>query len=106
MQHDMSVGVPCHSASADGGCSETTDHLSYWSTILSVIPSDFAALILALVAACACVWLVCRGIWNPAQLAVVLQLANSPPATYLPRHSLQEAFSNGILHPKLYRAAT
>lgn len=102
MQHDMSMGTSCSTTSVEGGCSAPIDHLSYWSNILSVIPSDFAALILAL-AACACVWIVCRGIWNPLKHLCSPHYSLPPPRTFfLPRHALQEAFSNGILHSKRY----
>lgn len=103
MHHDMSVGTPCPMTTANDGCSAPTDHISYWANILLAIPSDFAALVLALVAACACVWIVCRGIWDSPKLFSSFQYPIPPPLTFfLPRHTLQEAFSNGILHPKLY----
>jgi len=102
MNHSMSAGMPCPIASDHDGCSTPSDHLSYWSNILSVIPADFAALVLALAAACACTWLASRGIWNPVKQLSLLQQATSPPLILVPRHALQEAFSNGILHPKLY----
>lgn len=106
MNHSMSMEAPCPMTTGNHGCTTPSDHISYWSNILSVIPSDFAALVLALVAACACVWLVCRGILNPFKILRVLEHATSPPFQYIPRHSLQEAFSNGILHPKLYQVSS
>lgn len=102
MVSSMDHSMPCPMSATATDCKAPTDHISYWSNILSVIPSDFAALALALVAACACVWLVSRGLWNPLKLLQTVAKATSPPPIYIPRHALQEAFSNGILHPKLY----
>ncbi len=101
-QHSMAMGSSCPSSNSAEGCQTPLDHLSYWSSIFSAIPLDFSSLITALVFACACLWLVCRGIWNPHTLFASWEQVLSPPPLFIPRNSLQEAFSNGIIHPKLY----
>jgi hypothetical protein len=102
MQHSMPMSEHCQMTGNAQGCNSSADHFSYWNHILSVIPTDFVALLLAVTAACACVWLVSRSIWNQFVTLVLFIRATSPPKLYVPRHSLQEAFSNGILHPKRY----
>jgi hypothetical protein len=92
----------CPIMGGTGPCQNSMDHLSYWQTIFSVIPSEFFSALIALLTACACLWLVCRGIWKPHRHVLVPEW--SPPIrTYLlPRSYLQEAFSNGILHSKAF----
>lgn len=94
----------CSGSSMDADCASTFNHVSYWNHILSFIPSDLLAAFEVLLMACACLWLVRRIGWDVLAKSIRFVSATSPPAALVPRHSLQEAFANGILHPKLYRA--
>lgn len=92
----------CMHAPNDTGCSPSFDHASYWGHFLSALPSDLLGVIAAFLTACASLWLVRRIGWDVMPERYPGFLSDPPPLSLLPRHSLQEAFSNGILNPKLY----
>lgn len=101
---DHSMPCPINATTAD--CSTASEHISYWISILSVVPSDFVALLLIAAAVCVCAWVLFRSIWNSHALLFVAEQSHAPPPRFIARHTLAEAFSNGILHPKLYQQSS
>jgi hypothetical protein len=97
-----SSDMHCSGNATDNNCTSAFDHASYWSHILSVIPSNFIATVVALLIACVCLWRVRRTDWDLLSKKVLYLSSSTPSRSLLPRHSLQDAFSNGILHSKLY----
>jgi hypothetical protein len=86
----------------DGNCKAPVDHLSFWNHIFSVLPSGFTTLVLLFIAITSInFWFVCHGI-GELNKYLLLEPLYTPRPSLLPRNYLQEAFSNGILNPKLH----
>lgn len=96
----------CMGGSSDTDCSPSFDHTSYWNHILSVIPSDLLSVIAGLLIVCAYLVFARRIDWTALARMLYGLSSGSPSRLLLPRSSLQDAFSNGILHPKLYQCAS
>lgn len=101
--HDLeAVSSVCPPSSHDGSCSNVQEHLSFWQTLLSATPTYFnfllGALLLALLIPRA------RALLSRTQatLHLIEKISHKNRTPIFFRHSLQEAFSSGILHSKAF----
>ena len=101
--HDLeSVSSVCPPSSPDGPCSSLQEHLSFWQTLLNATPTYLTLLLSILL----------LSLLVPRISGLFLNLFRVPFVTQkipkrqwqltFPKHALQEAFSDGILHPKTY----
>ena len=89
------------SQTTDGSCSTGLDHITHWQNLLTAIPIYFTLLILAFVLVRALGWM--RRKASEGLFREHIQLSSFSRAySYIYRHPLQEAFSNGILNPKTF----
>lgn len=102
--HTMGDGTSHHVCSLSGttaDCVSILEHLSHWqaSFTATFVPATFLVLCVAL---CLCLVRIVKHAWAIA--LTVSRFARSLPYRYiyLPRHALAEAFSNGLIHPKLH----
>jgi len=101
--HDLeTVSSICPPSSSHGPCSNLEEHLSFWQALLNVTPTYFnfllGALLLALLIPRAKTLL----FHTHATLSQKKQIPLKNQGLVFFRHSLQEAFSNGILHSKAF----
>lgn len=100
--HDLeAVSQICPPSGSGDSCSNLTEHLVFWQTVLTAIPSTFNILIISL--------LLLALLPRPKRLPI---FAENPrykaPSicrtghSFFPKHALQEAFSDGILHSKAF----
>jgi hypothetical protein len=98
----MDRGTHCPMMGVNGVCQTPIDHLSYWNNFLNVTPLGLPLLVLVLALVSAYLWM-CRN--HIGKFVIHLLAPHKPPLRsfhHLARHALQDAFSNGILNPKLY----
>lgn len=101
--HVMGNGASHHVCPLMGttpGCVSALEHLAHWqsSFTASFVLTVFLVLCAAL---CLCLWSLLSHLltFSTKRVAYV----RPPPLFFLlPRHALAEAFSNGIIHPKLF----
>ncbi len=101
--HTMGDGTEHHVCPLMGttpACVSIVEHLAHWQSSFVAVLEDVLPLIVLLSIAYACLWLLYRpleelGRFVPTSPLNVLRLL-------LPRHALQEAFSSGLIHPKLF----
>lgn len=103
--HTMGDGTVHHVCPLMGNtlaCVSIFEHISHWQSSFVAVLTEMLPLVVLLSIACTCLWLLHHHIW---ELKRVFSAPWVPPdllRSLLPRHVLQEAFSNGLIHPKTY----
>lgn len=103
--HTMGDGTAHHVCPLMGNtpaCVSIFEHISHWQSSFVAVLTDMLPLVVLLSIVCVCLWLLHYHIW---ELKRVFSTPWVPPdllRSLLPRHALQEAFSNGLIHPKTY----
>jgi|GEM_PF-3710583 len=83
-------------------CVSILDHLSHWQNSFAATFSELVLLILLLGLSCACLWLSHRRLWELFEFIHDVSPVFLYVHSLLPRHSLQQAYSDGILNSKLH----
>lgn len=100
--HDLEVvSQVCPPSGSGAPCSNLIEHMVFWQSVLTAIPSDLSILVisfllLALLPRLRRVYILAK---NSGYTIPPLRRTNH---SFFCRHVLQEAFSNGILHSKAF----
>lgn len=102
--HSMSNGTTHHVCPFMGttpGCVNILEHLLYWQNSFAVFLVEMVPLLVLLTIACAWLWLLRLHLRELSRFPLTILLIRNV-GSLLPRNILQEAFSNGIIHPKTF----
>jgi len=102
MRGQMADHVLCPFMGTTPACMGVLQHLAHWQTTFAAVLVDLIPFLTLLLTASALLWYVRKRPWEPFSIPRHSLQYQLNPSGILSRHTLQEAFSNGIIHSKAY----